>query len=673
MIDSDRETRTRADAPFATRPRTGWPIDLRRVLVVLRRNLPWIFGMTVIAALGGVLLARFVITRTYSSSASLLWEPPAASRTDGSRELSTLVNSVKLPTNLVQVRERTGYQGPLIDLASDLEVSAADNSMLITITGKAPSPKAAADLTNTTVDVFLDAQKKVSETRLRETALALKQSLDQSHKALTEARARYDEFRSANKIDDLAAETQSAIEELARLRVVENNARVELESAQADEQIHRGVRVPAVGAPLAAQAAARAPVADPRLAVLEAELTDARAKYTDSHPRIRALESEISTLRANPPPAPMSAASSPAAQARRQDPPAVGVRDTAASRRSVAQRRKALESVIHDAEQRAAQLTAVQGKAAQLLADVSVAQDRSTALLKLTATAEDDVRSASSDFQIVSRATIPERAEKGTGRALAVGAPLGALLIGLLVLLWREFGSLRVRTAAEASWWARAPVIWSSAWPSGTPEEARQLGREVANVMESRHAVIGITGIGDSHQAEELSVMVADRLLGRGEACFLVDLRNRAVPNRNADLADALEHRSLGELIAQARSMHRVVLLVLPSTDDMPALRAGLRWADAVVVIVESGKVTAPSLWGLRSALGLHEGGIGLVVTAVRNVLLHPAGRIAGLVQEFWPALDPNRPQLEQGADDRPRGRMLREATVITQALPPKS
>jgi uncharacterized protein involved in exopolysaccharide biosynthesis len=652
------------------------PVDPRRILEVLRRNGRWVLGACLLALVAGVVLATSVLSKTYSASASLLWEPPATVRSDAQRELSTLVNSVKLPVNLEQVRRKLVYKETLTQLARRLEVTTGEGSMLITVTGKASSRQAAADLTNAVVDVFLESQKRVSEARLQETAKALKQGLEQSQRALGEARSRYDAFRRENRIDDLAAETQAAIEELARLRVAENNARVELEGALSQERAQPAGRAVDPAPPPQPVPPPSRP-ADARVAQLEGELAEARSRYTDSHPRVRALESEIASYRARAPaePRPATAPAPSLASAGTTPPdaraPVARILDPGAGRRSIEHRRKALETVIRDAERRASKLTGVQGQAAQLLADVTVAQDHTTSLLKQSATAEDDVRGASSNFQVVSRAAPPELADKGLGRVLVVLAPLAALLATLGVVLGREIGSLRVRTALEASFWSRAPVLWSTPWPFGSEQEARQLGREVADVLEAREGVVGVTAFGDTAAPGELAQLLVDRIATRGGACGLIDLRERCLPHPDADLADALEHRSLGEQIARARDAFETVVLVLPSCEQISALRAALRWADALVVIVPSGAVGAPTLAGLRAALGLREGGLGLVVSCVPERLLHPAGRVTGSDKDVWAA---DAGGTGGAGSLRARSsRALTEPVHAPRALPPRS
>lgn len=612
--------------------RTGMAVDVWRLVHPLRRNVKLLAMLLAISVILGTVVGRHGIPKAYVAKAILLWEPPAAGRAERTREISTLVDSVKLPANLDLVRERLGFREPLHALAKRIDVTTGDPSMLITISATSTRPEAAAELANTMVDVYLDAQRKVSESRLRETAESLRLSLVQSRKSLEESRDRYDRFRTDHRIGDLSIEVQAAIEEVARLRVAANDARVELESSLAEEAAQRRIRSVA---PRALGPVDDSPANAARLAEVESNLANARARHTEEHPRVKLLEAEAAELRSRG-----AAGTSGTARVAAPTPGAGRLEHTVQTRRAAEQRRKALQDVIRESEERASKLTAVEGEAARLLADMNAQQDHVASLLKQSATAEDDVRSASSYFQIVSRASPPDHPERGFGWIFALGFPVAVVLLAILLLLLREMKSLSARTATEAAFWARAPVLWSSSWPRGTEAECRELGRQLANVIESRPGVVGFTVLrgskSDGDAASWLAELVADRLNARGENSNMVDLRYRVLQEQ-FELADALEHRVLGEEIGLLRSDFHAVLTVLPSLDDPASVRAALRWIDALVVIVPSGRASYKRLHSLRHTLGLQEHGLGLVMIGVPADLLQSTARTATAAFAFWP------------------------------------
>ena len=65
-------------------------------------------------------------------------------------------------------------------------------------------------------------------------------------------------------------------------------------------------------------------------------------------------------------------------------------------------------------------------------------------------------------------ASLPEHPERSKRRLVAIGMPVGGVLVALLILLLRPLRDGRIYTAREAAFWANMPVVSSSAWPRTT-------------------------------------------------------------------------------------------------------------------------------------------------------------------------------------------------------------
>jgi uncharacterized protein involved in exopolysaccharide biosynthesis len=304
--------------------------------------------------------------------------------------------------------------------------------MLITVTAKAKSSDEASALANAAVDAFLAQQKELAADRLRETVKALRDSLTQTEKSKSDARTRYDDFRAANKISDLSLDQQRSIDEVARLRVAANDTRIELAGLNAREASLRASRDASPNAVVATHSEQRPELV--RLAAAEAELAQARGTYAPDHPKIKALESEVDALRE------LAVVNGPVVTGEVTTPNSVrnsltsSVEELSALRKSIEQRNNALADIIKQAEARASKLTSVEAEAARLLVDVQVSEAHVNLLLKQIGSSEDDVRSASSGFQVVSRATPPARPASRTGRVVAVAFPVGTLTLVALFL-----------------------------------------------------------------------------------------------------------------------------------------------------------------------------------------------------------------------------------------------
>jgi uncharacterized protein involved in exopolysaccharide biosynthesis len=635
MFRPDLAAEETPKAPPATPGETGgMVVDPRRILRAIGRVKRPLVGLLLGASLVGAVTAKLVLPKTYAAKATLLWEPPASAHTEGGRELTTLAQSVKLPTNLLAVRSELHRTETIEALAKSIDVTFADNSRLIEITGKDSERSRAAGLANAMVDVFLRAQRDVASNRLREVVLALRQSLLQSEKALSDSRTKYDHFRAEHHVDDFPFEIQGAIAETARLRVSAHDAEIELQGMQARESAFRHAQAASPTSVVMSQTEENTDAS--RLGRAETELSALRAKYSDDHPSVLALEAEVSGLKARARGMPHAVVGQTLGRNPVYDSLGAQLEESRAVRTAMAERARALGVVQREAELRATQLTAVQGEAARLLANVNANEEHVNVLLKQIAMAEDDVRVASSGFQLVSGATPPERAEKGFGRVVAIAVPALTALIALLVVVYRELRGMRIKTASEASYWGRAPVLASTSWPEDDGEPSAPAERYLADAFERRSGVVGIAPMGEGESAVALASAVVSRLEARGRTCVIIDARESLYGARGAALADAIEHRSFADGIEKLREVRDHVLVLLPTTAQPMALRASLRSLDSLLIVLQSGKVRATELAALRATLGLKRGGLGLALTHVPRDLLTVTSVAYGDRHEVW-------------------------------------
>lgn len=673
MFKLDAATDKAAKPAEAKEPprRVGLPVDPRRIVAALKSARWKLVVVALACAVVGALVGKLVVKKTYLAQATVLWEPPAAARAEAGREITTLVASVKLPANVLKVRETLGRTETVEQLGKDIDVKVGESSMLIAITAKAPDRDDAAAIANAMVAAFLDAQREVSANRLREVAVGLRQSLGQAETALDEARKKYDGFRAQNGVAEFSVDVQGAITELARLRIAANDARVELQGLQAREASLRRSRATNPENVVVSRNEQNNDAA--RLAQLETELAEKRSKYSDDHPEVRALSAEVAALKARAGAAPV-VTSQVVGRNPMRDTLGLQLEESSAVRKAVEERTKALADLTREAERRAQQLTGAQGEAARLLADVKVNEEHVAALLKQIAMAEDDVRGATSNFQIVSRATPPERSEKGVGRIVAIALPVVGLLLAVLAVVVRELAPLRVRTASEAAYWCDAPVLCATKWPAVEPAskgaakpkaaassgakasaatsdgEPSRIAREIADAIEGHAGVLGVSFVGvDSPRA--VVDLVARALRRRRVPCAVHDASVRS-PRSKVPLADVLERRAFGDRVARARRGHRIVFVLLPSLADADAVRAAQRWLDGTLVVLESGAASMTTLGRVRARLGIEREGLGVVL--VRDALTSGAPPI-GALASLW------RARATEAAKRHPRRREPRE------------
>ncbi len=631
---------TRADeAPDSaiTPPRqAGAPVDVRRIARALLARKRTLACVLLGASIGGVALAKVVLPRTYAANATLLWEPPASLHGEAARELVTLAESVKLPANLLRVREDLHSDQKLEGIAKRIDVSFGDNTMLIGITGKGPDPAAAAAFTNEVVDVFLGAQREVAANRLRGSVEALRQSLGQSETALAQSRKDYDAFRAEYHVDDFSLDVQAGIAELARLRTSAHDAQIELQGLQARETALKSAQ--SSNAPNVVLSTNEQRTDEARLAVSETELAALRSKYSDDHPSVLALTAEVAALRERANTLPPAVVGQTLGRNPTYDAITMQAQESRVVRMGLEERAKALADVERAAESRAQTLTAVEGQAARLLADVNTNEEHVNVLLKQLAMAEDDVRGATSGFQLVSRAVPPDHSERGLGRVVAPAVPIFALLLAIALVLIRELRGMRVKTTSEAAYWAGAPVLASTSWPGDEHETIEAPSRYVADALERRSGVVGIAAMGKGVGTAAIANAVADRLRWRGKQCAVVEAREHVHRSEECGMADAFERPEFTNALAKLRATNDVVLVLVPPASDTLSLRASLRRLDSLVVVLDSGETRATDLAALRATLGLESQGLGIVLTGVPRDLLSWGGRAAGDASQVWRA-----------------------------------
>ncbi|MCU0654384.1 MAG: hypothetical protein MUF64_03560 [Polyangiaceae bacterium] len=632
----------------------GLPVEPRRLLWAIWGFRRWGAIAVVVTGLIGAAVGKFAVPKSYLSSATLLWQPATSARSDEVREVATLAQSVKVPANLLRVRERLKLSNSIEQLARGVEVSLGENSHLMLISARSSSRQEAADLAQAVVEVFLDAQREQAQSKLQETVNALQQSLKQAQQEATQARGRYDAFRSEHRVDDFSADVQAAITEAARLRVSAGDVSVELRGLEARLQALKGARSNFSERVVLSRNEQNEDQA--RLGRLESELAGLRARFTDDHPRVKSASAEVDALRGRVEDATPTVVGQVVGRNPVRDALVMQVEESTALRKAMAERARALADLRQAAEQRASLLTQVQGEAARLLAEVQANEAHVALLLKQIAMAEDDVRGATSGFQVLSKPLPPERSEKGFGRIVAVAFPGVALVLSILIALVRELRTGCVRAASEVAYWLKAPVIWASSWPgAGAPAV---LARELADHLENRGAVVGVLGMGGA-PSQEVVALLSQRLASRSCPVSIWDAREEEVVGPDA-LPEACEDPRIGRKLRAKAARGNLVLVVGLEDAEIEQLRALSRWMDGLLVVITSGKVRLLDLRSLPDSLPRLQGKMGAVVVAqpdelggreVRGPEWLPPPAPARLLQRKLERKGPRRRALLRGAN----------------------
>ncbi|WP_338449648.1 Wzz/FepE/Etk N-terminal domain-containing protein [Niallia oryzisoli] len=138
-------------------------ISLRELFQTLRKRLSLIVVITVIAVMISGIVSYFIITPIYQASTQLLVNQEKSDQAAlyNSNEVQTnlqLINTynviIKSPAILDKVAERLSKEMSVSELNGKITVQSEKDSQVVNVSVQDPDPQLAAEIANTTADVF---------------------------------------------------------------------------------------------------------------------------------------------------------------------------------------------------------------------------------------------------------------------------------------------------------------------------------------------------------------------------------------------------------------------------------------------------------------------------------------------------------------------------------------
>ncbi len=577
--------------------RSGLPVDPLRVARVLRRRWRVLAGVFAVGCLLGALLAKTVVPREFTARTILVWEPARGRTvTNPVREVQTLMDTLKLPNNVEELRKRTRLPLTLEALARRLHISVARDSNILTLSATAASPEEAVRLSDTMTQVFLDSQRASVRARAEAQLQAVGAEVDKVQAQLEEARARYDGFRLEHGIADLTLDRQAAIEEAAQLRTEMNRFRIEAESSDAKALLlkHAAREQPAkvVISETESHYGLR------KLAELRAERTARGASLSEEHPEVLGLTAAVQALEDRP----MEGAISDRV---------VGANPTwtflqnslveANAQREAAQKKwRSYAEVEALARDRIARLSAIEGQTSLLLAQVHITETRLADLRARQKVVEGEVRQPEVELRVLTPATPPHLPSKSYRRLVALLLPFVVTLLATVALAASALRGLKLWTPAELSFWGGGPVVAATTWPA-TADGLEELVLELRAALDEARGTTLLLPLAAAQRERARELLSR---LGAGDVS--------GVPGRDA-------------------------ALVLWEEGERPlALRRAVRQSARVLVLAGSGTHSVFEVLALRRLLGSEER-LGFVVVGLGTELATSPDRV-GEVRGFWSA-----------------------------------
>lgn len=249
-----------------------------------------------------LMLIVFGVSRSWQASTTLIKRDHQDNLTLAERNpfkfqeynLSTLLDTLKLPSSLDRIRQKANLDVTLTTLATAIDVAIGRDSKIINIKMTWDNSDMAAKLANLVSETFIDRTRRL----LRDDAKAaheyysaqLTTTRDQAGKLA----ARVMEFKQKNNISDLDTETKVILEEMSRLQG-EYNSRIAEADALREAQIRLQEALVDEPDKVITYTIFRSPLKS-RLAEYEWELRDALSKYTEKNPKVIKLRERISAL-----------------------------------------------------------------------------------------------------------------------------------------------------------------------------------------------------------------------------------------------------------------------------------------------------------------------------------------------------------------------------------------
>jgi uncharacterized protein involved in exopolysaccharide biosynthesis len=651
---ADDELDDFSDSTLEPPGRPGFPVDVGRLLLALRRDWRWIPIAVVVWGLLGAAVAFGAIHYSFKSEGVLLWEPKGNA---DQRELSTHASALKMPVTLKKVRDRLKLPYPSEALDAQVEVWFDSRSHLVTVQTTGPTPEDARTLTSTLIDVFMDNEKDIARARAGDAASAFKKDLEAARAELQHARKAYDDFRLEHGISDIETETRLAVDTAASLK--EERLRAEADASALSARAKELGTMFRAQSPTSVQSASSSNAIGARLTQVRADLAAAQARYSPDHPRLLALQAEAQALASRSQDSKPSADSVVTGANPEYQNLQSSLSTTRADQEAAAKREQTYQRFAQSADQRIAELAVLEGKARTLLADIETVERRISALEVQASNASDELRTPTIEFRVLTPASLAEWPERTRRKMIIMAMPILGLIVGLLAVLLRPLLGGRVYTAREAAFWANTPVIASSAWP----RDREAFFPLIDELGDSGGAAKGFTlVIGASPRerafAEELSYWLGGSSLGDERAEVQVDEASRAASaagGATAAAAGASRGAALALLPANAATAGHAIVPYRRGPSAMsatragthawagpsegPALRRAARAADRVLVVLTSGTERFTSLAGLRTRLG-RDHGVAILVLGLTPDLLTLPDRV-GDVNRFWRYVTP--------------------------------
>lgn len=174
------------------------------------------------AALGGAIGLVAAVAfgeRKFTSETVLIFRPALSGPDDTGSSVQTVLNLVKVPANLEQVRQQLKDNTPIPALAASYEVAALKETDLVVIRATADTAKQAADRANALRDAFLLNQAKLAALNGERQSRLVARQLEEVKAALAAADQKRIDIGIRTGVIDLDKQTGTYLQQQASMEI----------------------------------------------------------------------------------------------------------------------------------------------------------------------------------------------------------------------------------------------------------------------------------------------------------------------------------------------------------------------------------------------------------------------------------------------------------------------
>ncbi|MGV3526678.1 MAG: GumC family protein [Candidatus Sericytochromatia bacterium] len=435
------------EAPAAQAPGS---LDLRLLLLALRRGLPLTLLLVVLGTAAGYAASRRIQSRYQAQAVLLRHNKNTSVNPDIYFEpsLRTLLETVKLRGNLEALKARLGITLTDEQLFKSIEVKPGNRSEIIQIVATAERPELAAEMANGISLIFQRSSAGVSRSVAERVWRFRTDQRAALVAELNAAQNRLAAFQKRHQVSFFSDTTRLLLEQIKQFELDQSNARLQLQRdrlGMAEMARELGQRPENIRVTSTVRHRTRV-----RYDELQNELKALLERYTEDNPKVISLRDQLSALEKQ-----MAVAGPAVAEEESfgMDPVVRELKirhaELAAGISGSERQVDSLGKAIQQQRQQLTKLAALEKDYDNLRREVDRVSENLRENDFRLAEATNAMRSNISSFDVVEPAT-PPATPLPTGRKLLLGGGLGlGLLLGLALPLGRELADLRIKSPRQ--------------------------------------------------------------------------------------------------------------------------------------------------------------------------------------------------------------------------------